>query len=332
MRFNFLSTIKIGILGLFFCTFAQAQELNCTVRILSTGLQVTDPAIFQTLETDLQTFMNNTKWTNDAYQPDERIECTFNINIREEAGSNTFKAEASIQANRPVYNSSYVTPTFEHKDVEWNFDYIQYMPLQFDKNAYLTELTSLMAYYAYIILGYDADSFVKEGGTPYFQMAQSVMNKAQTSGREGWMGTDSRRRSRYWIVDNMLNTRFQLLRQAYYSYHIQGLDKMYENAEIGRQGVVEAITLVERAAKENPNSIALDVFSNTKGDEIIDVFKDVSVPPAQIVKVGNMLASVSPGTSQEFTEQTSKARNSRPTSGVRPNSTMPTDRDSRRGQ
>jgi len=276
-----------------------AQELNCNVRVQHPQVQNVDPAVFKTLETSIYEFMNQRTWTEDEFSEEERIECTFNLTIVEDLSPTRFKAEVIIQASRPVYNSSYKTVIFEHKDKDWEFDYAQFEPLNFNRNSYSTELTQLLAFYAYTIIAYDYDSYSFEGGTPYFNIAREVVLNAADGGKSGWGAFDSRR-NRYWIIDNILDPRFAPLRDCFYKYHIEGLDMMNEDAAKGRKNILTGLEKVGQTSKSNPNSMAVTVFSNTKSDEIYEIFNFMQVPPAEKSKVGNTMVRVDPSNAQKF--------------------------------
>ncbi len=295
-----------------------AQELLCNVKLATPKLNTTDPAVFQTLQSDLTDFMNSRQWTNKSYGQNEKIECTFNITIVEEVSSTSFKAEVQIQATRPVYNSNYKTMLFQHQDKEFEFEYTQFQPIEYDNNAFVNNLTSMMAFYAYMIIGYDYDSFSKEGGTPHFRKAEAIVNRAQAEAFSGWKPNENnKRRNRYWMVANVLNPRFKGLREAYYSYHLQGLDRMFENADEGRNSILLALKGLEQAHRDNPNTMAIKVFSISKTDEILNIFNEQSVAQAQKSEVRRIMKMVDPANGMRF-EPLNQSVN-RTTGSSRPN-------------
>lgn len=278
-----------------------AQELLCNVKVQTPKLNTTDPAVFQTLQSDLTDFMNSRQWTNKNYAPNEKIECSFNITIVEEVSSTSFKAEVQIQANRPVYNSNYKTILFQHQDKEWEFEYTQFQPIEYDNNAFVNNLTSMLAFYAYMVIGYDYDSFSKEGGTPYFRKAEAIVNRAQAESYSGWKPNENnKRRNRYWMAANLLNPRFKGLRNAYYAYHLQGLDRMYENSDEGRNSIVTSLKGLEQSHRDNPNTMAIKVFSISKTEEILNIFKEENVSPAQKMEVRRIMKMVDPANGVRF--------------------------------
>lgn len=253
--------------------FLAAQELNCEITVETPKLQTTDPALFQNLENALNDFMNNKKWTNVPFAAEERIECRIVITITEEGSSGTFKATANIQSIRPVYNSDYKTVILNYSDKAFNFRYAQYQPIEFSENVYINNLSSLLAYYAYIIIGLDFDTFEENGGMPYFQKAKTIVNQAQTSEASGWKSFEGTR-NRFWLVDNLLSPTFSGYHKALFLYHFEGLDKMYDNKEEATAAVLEALKILARIENENPNSIILQLFRTAKSDEILEIFSN----------------------------------------------------------
>ena len=244
-----------------------AQELNCQVIVNSRKLTNLDPQKFQTLRTDIFEFMNNRKWTDDEFDITERIECSININLEEEERTDRYRAIVTIQASRPVYNSSYKSVLLNHSDKDWIFDYTEFEPLEYSDNANLSNLTSMLAYYAYMIIGLDYDSFSLNGGTPYFTKAQTIVNNISSNSEfPGWSPIDGTR-NRYWLVENIMNNRYSTFRNSYYSYHRLGLDRMYENMMEGRRSITTAITGLERITREYPNAMIIQSFFDAKSSE-----------------------------------------------------------------
>ena len=268
------SSIALFIFFLFFAKGTFAQELNCMVRIQNTSKsQTADPKVYQTLQTALTEFMNNRKWTDDVFESFEKIECTMLINIREEAGSDNYKAEVTIQANRPVFKSNYNTVLLNYVDKDFEFIYKQDQPLEFVENTHLSNLTSFMAYYAYLIIGLDYDSFSPMGGTPYLQKAQTIVSNAQNVSEPGWKSkkyTDTK--NRYWIIENLLSSKFEKFRSAFYKYHRLGFDKMYDNLPDGKRAIQECLNELSAVNKDNPTSMIMQLFFNAKSDELINIY------------------------------------------------------------
>jgi hypothetical protein len=251
--------------------FLAAQELNCEITVETPKLQTTDPTLFQNLENALNDFMNNKKWTNVPFTAEERIECRIVITITEEGSAGSFKATANIQSIRPVYNSDYKTVIFNYSDKAFNFRYTQYQPIEFSENVYINNLSSLLAYYAYIIIGLDFDTFEENAGMPYFQKAKTIVNQAQTSDAPGWKSYEGQR-NRFWVVDNLLSPQFRNFHKALFLYHFEGLDKMYDSKDEATAAILEALKLLAQIESENPNSIIVQLFRTAKSDEILEIF------------------------------------------------------------
>ena len=291
-----------GLICMGFMSFSQkatAQELNAQVVIQTPKLNLTDPQVFNTLENDLREFINNRKWTDDVYKGEERIECSFLITITEEVGASTFKASTTIQANRPVYNAAYSSPIFNHQDKTWEFDYAQYQPLEYNENANLSELTSLVAYYVYIILGIDGDTFQPNGGTDHFLQAQNIVNNSQNTKIKGWKAFDGTR-NRYWLVNNFLDTKLKTFRKAYYDYHRKGLDMMYDNVLSAASSMSNAIDIISKLRNNNSNAMLFDIFNNAKSVEIISLFSLNKIPPPVRMKAVNGMTNIDPANSQKY--------------------------------
>ncbi len=255
--------------------FVSGQELDVDVSVNTPKLQTVDPGIFKTLKSSMQDFMNNEKWSEDEFEQYEKIEVSIQLTITKEASPTSFYAKMSIQAVRPVYGSSYKTPVFTHLDKDIFFTYEQYQPLENNKNTFTDNLSSVLTYYAYMVLGFDYDTFSPFGGEPYFQLANSVVNnipESQTSVYKGWRASDGNR-NRYWLVENVLSPRVRPFRQVMYDYHRQGLDVMAENAGGGRNVIKAAIAEVLKVNDAYPNSMVIQMFNDTKRSELIEIFK-----------------------------------------------------------
>lgn len=275
-KYSFLLLFLLASLGIF------AQELDFQVTINTPKLQTADPKVFETLETAIQEFMNNTKWTNDVFEQEERIKGSIVLNINEEQSATRFTAELAIQAVRPVFNSSEETVMFRYQDKDIWFDYEQYQPLIYAQNTYNDHLTSILAFYAYIIIGLDYDSFSPIGGEPYFERALETVNNIPAGVAAvqpaGWRAQDSGKRiNRYWLTENLLSPRVRPYRQAMYDYHRQGLDLMANDAVAGRAIIGQAIDAINGVQRAYPNSMILQLFSDAKSDEITEIFAAASM-------------------------------------------------------
>lgn len=264
--------------GLF--TAARAQELQARVTIIASKVSTTvDRKIFQTLQTGLTNFMNSRKWTNDVFQPSEKIQCSFLLTIDEAQANNIYKGKLTVQAARPVYSTSYDSPILNFIDDNVTFRYIEFQPIEFNENRVqgndplVANLTAVLAFYANIIVGLDYASFALRGGDTYFQKAWNIVNNAPESGNQigGWKSFESFR-NRYWLAENLNNSRFALIHDALYSYYRSGMDLFYENEEAGRAGVLNCLNFLNNLNKENPNSMIMQVFFQGKGTELVKVF------------------------------------------------------------
>lgn len=280
-------------LTLFLCTstLSYSQELLCTVKILDNQIQLTNKKIFRTLEQVLTEYMNTTKWTEEKVLPEERIECNLQIVLSSyDVGSNNFTGTLQVQSTRPVYGTSYNTVVFNFLDENISFEYAEFQRMNFNQNAYTDNLTSLFAFYAYYIIGLDYDSFGMMGGTPYFQKALQIANNAQPTGLAGWQPFERNLRSRYNLIDNILNERFSPIRQAYYKYHRQGLDIMSKTPEIARKNIFESLQLVQKIFKVAPNTVMLIMFFEAKSDELVNIYKNA--PPTEKPKTIELLSEI----------------------------------------
>lgn len=283
------------------CT-ASAQELNCTVTVLSPNATESDRTVYQTLQTSIREFVNSRKWTNDQFLNQERIECAMTITISERINVDEFKANIQIQSRRPVYRSSYNSPLFNHQDNDFTFRYFQDQLLEFDEANINSNLTAVLGYYAYIIIGLDYDSYSLEGGTPYFIRAQTVVNNAQAMPERGWKAFENQR-NRFWLVENLLHVQFKALRTCMYKYHRTGFDVMGENLSDGRGACLEAIKGLKAVFNNRPNSFAMQVFFNAKADEIISLFSQA--PADEKSQVVTVLTQIDPANTLKYNTITS---------------------------
>ncbi|MFO8054994.1 MAG: DUF4835 family protein [Bacteroidales bacterium] len=252
-----------------------AQELDCQVNVSASQVQSSDRDKFKELQKAVDDFMNNRKWTNQDFGVEERIDCSILINISNEVASDKYKASIRVQSRRPVYNTSYNSTIFNYKDDNLTFEYTKYENLDFDLNSFQSNLSSVLAFYAYLIIGLDFDSFSPLGGTPYLQNAQTIVNNAQNSDAEGWKSFESRN-NRYWITEDLLNGSLSMMRQGIYQYHRKGLDQMAEEMEKGRKEILEALEKFKQAKNQKSFLHILDVLMNAKKDELIHIFEKAS--------------------------------------------------------
>ena len=291
-------TIIIAVLFTF-VTKGFSQDLLCKVNVIDNQIAITDKHIFRTLEQVLTDFMNNTKWSTDKIQTNERIECTIQIILTNyDPQTNHFTGSAQIQSVRPIFSSSYNSVLLNFNDENWEFDYVEFSRLDFNENSYSSNLTSLLGFYAYYILGLDYDSFGSFGGNPYFNKAQSVASNAQQSGLAGWKPFEKSMRTRYNLIDNILDERFRPIRQAYYKYHRQGLDIMTKKPEDARKNIYACLELVQGVYKTAPNTVLLQVFFEAKSDELVNIYKNAT--PSEKPKVIALLTEMNVTNSTKY--------------------------------
>jgi hypothetical protein len=272
---------KIFFSCLFFLSAAavQAQELQAKLTVVANRVSTeVDKKVFQTLQTTLATFLNNRKWTNDVYQPQERLKCNFLITIDQDLGNNIYKASLTVQAARPIYNTAYESPLINFQDADLVFRYIEFQPIEFNENRVqgndpvAANLTAVLAYYVNIILGLDYDSFTPRGGDPYFQKAQYIVNNAPEGGQiSGWKAFDGLR-NRYKLIEGLVDSRYALMHDAIYSYYRVGLDNLFDKEKEGRVGILNALNYLNTINGENPNSMIMQFFFQGKSNELVKIF------------------------------------------------------------
>ena len=273
---------------------ANLQELRCNVQINSQKIQGTNRQLFQTLQTAAYEFMNNTSWTNHIYGQDERIECTVMLTLNEQIGSNEFSGSIQVQSRRPIFGTSYNTTMLNIVDNNLQFQYIEFDPLEFSDTRHANNLTSILAFYAYIILGFDYDSFSYLGGNEYFQKAERIVNNAQNTldGERGWKAYEGNRKNRYWLIENLINPKYRPIREVNYKYHRFGFDRMSDKLVEGRAEIAEALTSIQKVYREKPDPYMylLQVFFDAKSDELVSLFTESF--PAEKTRVVNILTEV----------------------------------------
>lgn len=271
--------LSLVIVLIAFTVSASAQELNARVTVNSSRIGNTvNKNVFQTLQTALNTFMNNRKWTTDVFAPNEKIDCTFLLNLQPTDAANVYSASLTIQAARPILNTSYVSPIVNYQDEDISFKYVEFQQFEFNDNrvsgsdGLVSNLTAVFAYYAYMIIGFDYDSYSPRGGNTYFQKAQNVVNNApEARGVSGWKAFDGIR-NRYWLAENMLNSRYSIIHDVYYNYYRMGFDKMYEDEAAARVELLNTLNLMNNFNTDNPNTMINQFFFQGKSTELIKTF------------------------------------------------------------
>jgi hypothetical protein len=277
--------IILTVLFSFFCVIVFSQELKATINLVTNQVgNNVNRNTFQTLKTSLVNFLNNRKWSSETYAQNERIECTFLLTIESTEEINVYSASLTIQSARPVYNSSYLSPIINYKDDKIKFKYQEFQQLDFNENrvagndALTSNLTAVFAYYAYMVIGFDASSFSKNGGDIYFQKAQNIVNNAPDGNDiSGWRAFDGVR-NRYWLVENVLNSRYSVFNEIYYNYYRMVLDKMYEDEKAGRQELIKVLEQIGTFNTDNPNTMINQFFFQGKSNEIVKILSKATPP------------------------------------------------------
>ena len=260
---------KILLFILFSC-FSFTQVLDCKVSVNADLVDQTNSQIFETLERELNEFINTTSWVDIRSEDYNKINCTMLITI-ENYANNEFQANLQIQSSRPVFGSTYATPLLNRKDDNFNFSYQEFESLNFNPNNTNTSLVSLISYYVFVILGIDADSFALFGGDPYYVQARKIVDLSQTNRFSGWKQSENKT-NRYWLIDQLSTNPFSLFRQAFYDYHINGLDLMVNQPELGKQTISKSIADLKSLSESRPNSLVVQLFFDTKSDEVVQIF------------------------------------------------------------
>jgi hypothetical protein len=289
----------IKIIFIFFSVLQlNAQELNCTVTVNADKIPGSNKQIFKTLENSLNEFVNQKRWTNYNYKPQERINCNLTLTILEQTG-NDFRGHIQIQSSRPVYNTTYLTPVFNFKDDNFSFQYTEFEPLQFNQNSFESNLVSVVTFYTYIILGMDADTFMLDGGSTYFTMAQNVLVQAQQSGYSGWNQNDGSK-TRFTLIDNIISPTYSMFRNAMYKYHRNGLDILSTETKNAKENIGESILILKSIYDSRPNAFLLRIFMDSKADEIVNIFSDG--PKYDTYKLKENLIKISPVNAAKWNE------------------------------
>ena len=278
-------------------TSSTAQELNCNVKVIAPQIANVEASVFESLEDGIRGFMNGRRWTNDNFEFEELIECTMQITVSEAIGNTRFSGSIQVQSNRPVYNSDYKTPMLFVIDGDFEFVWINGSSILFNPGQHRDNLSSILAYYAYMILGLDYDSFGLEAGSEYFLKAQTIVANAQNSGGQGWLASQGKQ-NRYWLIENMLSQTFRPLRLCMYNYHRRGFDLLESNLEGARLNIADALIEMRSTNRIRPGSFNLQVFFLAKSDEIIKLFSPA--PEAERVRLLPVLKQMDPGNISKY--------------------------------
>jgi len=297
--------MKIKVLFIaFFLTLAEisfSQELNCQVEINYTQVQgSTNKQIFDQLKRSILEFMNNTKWTTETFTQQEKIECYILIIIKESTGTDQYSGTIQVSSGRPVYKSSYSSKVLNVEDEYFQFTFQQFSQLEYNMNSFQNNLTSVLQYYAYVVLASDYDTFSPQGGTVYWQKAQLIVQNAQSAAEAGWKQSQAGSKNRYWLVENTLQPLFKGIRDCMYAYHMNGLDHMSENSDDARAAVLKSLDYLIPVAKARPASYNMQLFFNAKRDELVNIFKGAT--PEEKTKILDLLAIVDPSGTTKYSK------------------------------
>ena len=276
----------------FLSTISFSQELNCRVTLNYSSVPSANREMFNSMRQSINEFMNSTQWTNEVFSNEERIDCTILIRINQQISTDEFSGTISVQSSRPIYKSNYKSPMVNLVDEQFRFKYVEFESLEFNENTHLSNLTSVLAYYAYVIIGLDYDSFSNNGGDNYFMKAQKIVNNAQgDNNATGWKSFEGSK-NRYWLVENLLNPDFQLLRKSIYSYHREGMDYFTEKPEFVREIISTSLINLLDVYNQRPKGYLIQVFFDAKTDEIVNVFSKGTLMEAN--ELVNVLTRISP--------------------------------------
>jgi hypothetical protein len=279
----------------------QAQELNCNIQVSAQRIQGSNRQVFESMQKDLYEFMNNTVWTNHVFSYGERIDCNILINLTDQLSADEFKGTVQIQLSRPVFNTTYKSTMLNFIDNSFQFKYVEFQPLVFDPNNYTSSLISVLAYYTYMVLGFDYDSFSPLGGTEFFQIAEKIVTNAQNAPEPGWKPYDgSRNKNRYWLVKNVLDKEYEGVRQFLYDYNMNGLDKMESKTPEARTSMVESLKLIQDVYRKKPDPFMylVQVIMDAKSDELINIFS--SAFPEEKSRVVEILTEIDPANKAKY--------------------------------
>lgn len=286
-------TFIIIIIALFCAIYSNAQELNASVNILLPQQVMSPPELFQTMDATITEFLNSRKWSKDQWTQDEKIDCTFQITIEQQVDVRSFKGSMQVTSSRPVYYSDYKTSVLNINDRDFEFVFQENTMIQWSNDQHRDNLSSVLAFYANLILAMDYDTFSMEGGTDYYLLCQTIVNNAQNAPEPGWKSNEKGRQNRYWLIENILTQTFKPIRECLYNYHRKGLDKFYINPTEARQAISDAIVELKNVHKIKPSSYNMQIFFYAKGDEIVNIFKPV--PPEEKTPIAETCKLIDPG-------------------------------------
>ncbi len=291
---------KLLVSCFLFCSLAlKAQDFNAQVQVLHNQIQTPNTQIFKNLEISIMEFLTNKKWARIEIGHQERLDFNIIINVTKYDLPDIFQATLSLRASRPVYGSGYNTITLNHEDNDFSFTYVNFQQMIFNENSFDNNLTSVLGFYANMVLGMHFDTYSPLGGQSYFESANNILNTAQSANAVGWNSTDGRNNlNRYWMVENALNARFVPMRQAIYNYHRKGLDIMYKDLELGRTEITNSLKELQKVSKAVPNSMYMRIYFQAKADEIVKLY--TKALETDKIKVVAILKEIDPGNSSKW--------------------------------
>lgn len=292
---KFLSLIILSLLLI--SNSLLAQELRCNVTVSHQRIQGANQNLFRTMQSDIYEFMNNRKWTDHVYSYDEKLKCNIMILLEEQLSADEFRGSIQVQLIRPVFDSSYESTILNIKDNDFRCKYVEFQPLEFNETSNRDNLTNILAYYAYVILGFNYDTFSLEGGTPYFEKAQGIVNNSQNLPVKGWKSFESER-NRYWLLENIMNKSYSDFRKCMYNYHRNGLDLMSQRVEEGRANIAESLRDLQKVFRKRPSTYILQMFFDAKVDELINVFSKSF--PDEKLRVLTILKEIDPSNGSKY--------------------------------
>jgi hypothetical protein len=278
-----------------------SQELYCNVQVSAQKIQGSNREVFQNMQRDIYEFMNSMVWTDNVFSFSERIECNLLINLDEQLSADEFRGTIQVQLSRPVYNTTYESTVLNFIDNNFQFRYVEFQPLEFSPNSHTSNLVSVLAYYAYLLIGMDFDTYSQGGGTPYFQVAEKIVTNAQNAPEQGWKPYDgSRNRNRYWLVKNILDNEYAGVREFLYLYHLKGLDRMESDMTQARTEIYESLRRLQEVHRRRPDPFMyyMTVILEAKADEIVNIFSQGF--PEEKNRVVQVLTEIDPANENKY--------------------------------
>jgi hypothetical protein len=288
------------VLSLIFVIFKlNAQEFDCQISVTAQKLEGTDKRIFETLQSAMYEFLNSHKWSNYNFQMEERIECSMLLTINDRLGTDEFKGNLNIVLRRPVLNTSYNTILLNYIDKDFQFKYSEFQPLDYSDGQFTSNLTSILAFYSYMMFGLYFDSFSPNGGSQFYEKAQNVVITAQNAQETGWKAYEGQK-NRFWMVENIQNPANSELRDFLYKFNRLGLDVMYDKLEQGRGAITESLEYLQKIYNAKPDLFLMQLIMDTKRDELVNIYSDPRVPPVEKTNVVNLLKEIDPANGSKY--------------------------------